>query len=61
MPRRRYRRSDSEDLFEALSIIEEELFRMERPPPRRRSPTRRRSPKRRSPVKKRKLSAWQNT
>jgi len=32
MPRRRgYRRSDSEDLYEALRIIEEELFRIERP------------------------------
>jgi len=54
MPRRRYRRSESEDLYEALQIIEEELFRMERPAPRRRSPARKRSP----PKKARKLTAW---
>jgi len=53
MPRR-YRRSESEDLYEALQIIEEELFRTERPAPRRRSPTRKRSP----PKKARKLTAW---
>ena len=67
MPRRRrYRRSDSEDLYEALKIIEDELFRMERiesygrtmyrdaPKPRR--STRTRKPSRRKSVK---LSKWQ--
>ena len=48
MPRRRgYRRSDSDDLHEALRIIEDELFRLERGD--------RVSSK---PKPKRKLSAW---
>ena len=48
MPRRRgYRRSDSDDLHEALRIIEDELFRLER--------GERVSSK---PKPKRKLSAW---
>ena len=50
MPKRRgYRRSDSEDLYEALRIIEEELFRLERGE---------RTPSRSKPKPKRKLSAW---
>jgi len=60
MPRRRYRRSDSQDLYEALEIIEDELFykgmrpeALTRRP--RRSPTRKRSP---APKKARKLTAW---
>jgi len=57
MPRRRYRRSESEDLYEALQIIEEELFRMERPAPRRRSPARRK-PARQKTKPPRKLTAW---
>jgi hypothetical protein len=49
MPRRRgYRSSESEDLHEALRIIEEELFRLDR---KEREPSRRSKPKR-------KLSAW---
>jgi len=49
MPRRRgYRSSESEDLNEALRIIEEELFRLDR---KERTPSRR-------PKPKRKLSAW---
>ena len=49
MPRRRgYRSSESEDLHEALRIIEEELFRLDR---KEREPSRR-------PKPKRKLSAW---
>jgi len=57
MPRRRYRRSESEDLYEALQIIEEELFRTREPAPRRRSPARSR---RKAPARKkaRKLTAW---
>jgi len=48
MPRRRgYRRSDSDDLHEALRIIEDELFRLERGE---------RVSSKRKP--KRKLSAW---
>ena len=67
MPRRRrYRRSDSEDLYEALKIIEDELFRMERlesygrtmyrDAPRKSRSTR--APRRKS-TKPRKLSSWQ--
>jgi len=53
MPKRRgYRRSDSEDLYEALRIIEEELFRIERPAMIARGEL---IP---SKKKKRKLSAW---
>jgi len=49
VPRRRgYRSSESEDLHEALRIIEEELFRLDR---KEREPSRRSKPKR-------KLSAW---
>jgi len=49
VPRRRgYRSSESEDLHEALRIIEEELFRLDR---KEREPSRR-------PKPKRKLSAW---
>ena len=52
MPRRRgYRRSDSDDLHEALRIIEDELFRIERPGGID-------SIVRRKPKPKRKLSAW---
>jgi hypothetical protein len=50
MPRRRgYRRSDSDDLHEALRIIEDELFRLERGE---------RTSSRAKPKPKRKLSAW---
>jgi len=50
MPRRRgYRRSDSDDLHEALRIIEDELFRLERGE---------RTSSRAKPKRKRKLSAW---
>lgn len=60
MPRRRYRRSDSEDLYEALEIIEEAFYHMDTQDvaPRRRRPTSRRkkAPTRRKP---RKLSGWQ--
>jgi len=53
MPKGRgYRRSDSEDLYEALRIIEEELFRIERPAMIARGEL---IP---SKKKKRKLSAW---
>jgi hypothetical protein len=53
MPRRRgYRRSDSKDLHEALRIIEEELFRLER------EPIYDRLDVRNIKKPKRKLSAW---
>lgn len=56
MPRRRgYRSSESEDLHEALRIIEEELFRLDREPARFTSKTGTIFDK---PKKKRKLSAW---
>ena len=70
MPRRRgYRRSDSEDLYEALRIIEEELMILEREETlsgyggrgyytRRGKKRRTRAPPRKS-TKPRKLSSWQ--